>query len=324
VVVKAAMRAGVTVLTGVLGVALSALALRDRSDATPAPPEPPPAPPAEWLPPTWLPDEDLHALGHGMAAQGPRTGPRLRSRCAFVYDPDSDTVLFERNADEIRPVASLTKVVASLAAVRAGGEFDTRFCVDAKQYPTRQGARSRLSTGDCVEGWDVVGAALVASDNRAALGLAEVAGLGMDDFVVEMNRVSAELAMDRSTWTDPSGLEDDNLSTARDMARATLALASHPTLRLVATAEWWDVHREKEARGDVPRRLTTTNKLIGRPGLEFLAAKTGYTDTARYNFTTMLRDATGRRLVITVLGAEGTDTRFADVERVLEWAGRNP
>jgi D-alanyl-D-alanine endopeptidase (penicillin-binding protein 7) len=169
-----------------------------------------------------------------------------------------------------------------------------------------------------------VGAALVASDNRAALGLAEVAGLGMDDFVVEMNRVSAELAMDRSTWTDPSGLEDDNLSTARDMARATLALASHPTLHLVATAEWWDVHREKEARGDVPRRLTTTNKLIGRPGIEFLAAKTGYTDTARYNFTTMLRDPTGRRLVITVLGAEGTDTRFADVERVLEWAGRNP
>jgi D-alanyl-D-alanine endopeptidase (penicillin-binding protein 7) len=287
---------------------------RGQPPAAPVPERPP-----MWVPPSWMPeDADLLALPEAMGVRGPRRGPSVRSRYVYVYDLDSDEVLFERNADAVRPVASLTKLVASLAMVRAGGNLETNFCVGAAQYPTRPGARSRLSTGDCVQGWDVLGAALVASDNRAALGLAAVADLDVDAFVEQMNAVSEELAMDHSTWSDPSGLEDDNLSTARDIARATVAVAAHPTLSLVASAPMWDLHREK-ASGDVPRRLFSTNRLSGRPDMEFFAAKTGYTDTARYNFSTVLRTASGRRLVIALLGAEGKQTRFADVERILDW-----
>ncbi len=270
-----------------------------------------------WNRPSWFPpvdDVDAVSLMGGPASGG--RGPALRSRSVFVYDLDAGEVLIDKNADVVRPVASLTKLVSSLALMSVEPDLDTELCVGAAQYPTRSGARSRLSTGDCVGGWDVLGAALVASDNRAAYALAAVSGLDMDDFVGQMNQVSADLGMEHSSWSDPSGLEDENLSTARDIARATVAVAAHPVLAPVATAPWWDLHRSN--RG-APRRLFTTDRLVGREDIEVLAAKTGYTDTARYCFSTVLETRDGRRLVISLLGAEGKLSRWADVDRILRW-----
>lgn len=272
---------------------------------------------AVWSRPTWFPpvgDVDAVALMGGPASGG--RGPALRSRSVFVYDLDAGEVLIDKNADVVRPVASLTKLVSSLALMSAEPNLDTELCVGAAQYPTRSGARSRLSTGDCVGGWDVLGAALVASDNRGAYALAAVAGMDMDDFVARMNDISADLAMDHSSWSDPSGLEDENLSTARDMARATVAVASHPVLGPVSTAPYWDMHRSNK---EAPRRLFTTDRLSGREDMTILAAKTGYTDTARYCFSTVLQTRDGRRLAISLLGAEGKLSRWADIDRILSW-----
>lgn len=275
---------------------------------------------APWVPPVWFPPtNDLQAISQ-MDAAGPRRGPSVYSRSVFVFDVDRGTVLFEKNADEVRPVASITKLVSALTLVSTGADLDNTLCVGAQQYPTRNGARSHLSTGDCLRGWDVLGAALVASDNRAAFGLAAVAQLDMDDFIAQMNVVSAEMGMTRSSWSDPSGLEDENLSSARDIARATIAVASHPVLSTVASAPFWDIHRDNAA----PRRLYSTDRLAGRDDVLVEAAKTGYTDTARYCFTTALHTPGGRRLVITLLGADGKMTRWADVQRVIAWADGQP
>jgi D-alanyl-D-alanine endopeptidase (penicillin-binding protein 7) len=277
-----------------------------------------PAPDAYVNAPDWLPaSPDLHALSAMDGAPARGNTPRLRARSAFVYDLDAGQVLVDKNADVVRPVASLTKVVSALALASTHASLDNGFCVTAAQYPTRSGATSRLSTGDCLTGWDTVGAALVASDNRGAFGMAAVADLDIDAFVGVMNDVSADLGMTRSSWSDPSGLEDENLSTARDMARATVALAAHPVMAPMASAPFWDLHRANRQNA---RRLFSTTRIIDRPDLDVLAAKTGYTDTARYCFTTVLQTQAGRRLVITLLGAEGKLTRWADVERILDWA----
>ncbi len=282
-----------------------------------------PAQAADWTPPLWATPAtpDLAAVGMMDGAPRHHTSPHLKSRSAFVYDLDAGEVLVARNADVVRPVASLTKVVASLAMYSLEPTLDREFCIGAEQYPTRSGARSRLSTGDCLTGWDAVGAALVASDNRGAYALAAAAGVGVDELVERMNTISADLAMTNSAWSDPSGLEDENLSTARDLARATVALAANPVLAPVASAPHWDVYRSNHQNA---RRLFSTARIIGRDDLDVLAAKTGYTDTARYCFTTLIHTATGRRLVITLLGADGKMTRWADVERVLRWVDTAP
>lgn len=277
-------------------------------------------PPAEWLPPAWFPPgEQILVLG-ALDAAGPSIGPSVRSRSAVVVDIDSGEVLYEKNADTPRPVASLTKMVAALALASAESDLDREFCIGPEQYPTRSGARSRLSTGDCLTGWDVLGAALVASDNRAALGMAAAADMHLEEFVGRMNRVSTELGMTRSSWADPSGLDDENLSTARDLAKATIAVASHPVLSPVASAPHWDIWRSNRTTA---RRLFTTDRMAAREDLQVEAAKTGYTDTAGYCFTTVLRTESGRHLAVTLLGADGKLTRWADMGRILSWVERS-
>ena len=278
-------------------------------------------PPPDWTPPSWHPQpQALMGLPSmdGEVAEG--RAPRLRSRSAFVYDLDADQVLLEKNADDRRPVASLTKFVSSLAMATEAVDLDQRVCVDELFWPSRSGARSKFSTGECYLGWDLLGSALVASDNRAAYGLAVSSGLDYYQFIDRMDEVSVQLGMEQSSWADPSGLEDENLSTARDMSKAAVAVATHPTLSMAASARSWHVEKVKEIGvGPKQRLLYTTNRASGRSDVDFLAAKTGYTDTARYCFTSVVRTDDGRTLAITLLGAPRSRDRWSDLDRVLRW-----
>ena len=284
------------------------------------PPEPDTRP---WAPPAWFDEDQREALwvleGVGDALQSPdEVGPwrRLFSKAVFVYDVGSGEVLFARNADDRRPVASLTKVVASLAMASEQPNMDTETCVDWSVRPSWPGARTKLRVGSCATGWDLVGAALVRSDNGAAYALADVAGLAPGPFVDRMNTVALDLGMSQSSFAGPSGVEDDNLSTARDMTRAILAASRHPLTLPAASAPYWDLH---DTGRDRTRRLVTTNKLIQRRGTEVLAAKTGYTDTARHCFTGVFRLDNGREVAITTLGAGSGSRRWRDLRSLLSW-----
>jgi serine-type D-Ala-D-Ala endopeptidase (penicillin-binding protein 7) len=269
---------------------------------------------AEWHPAI----EGLSAVTEMAGHPARKERIELNSRSVFVFDLDAGEVLLERAPDNRQPVASLTKLVTSLAMASATPDLDTRICVDRQLYPSRSGARSHLSTGDCYTGWDLLGATLVASDNRAAYGLQVVSGLSYEDFVSRMGEVAFEIGMSQSNWADPAGLEDDNLSTARDMARAAVAVATHPTLAYAATAATWSFR--ELTRGRV-RTLFSTDHMAGRPDLEVLAAKTGYTDTAGYCFAGVFRVPSGRTLVISVLGSPRKGGRWRDVEHLLDIFG---
>ena len=130
------------------------------------PPEPD-AVPLPWTPPEWFPEaqaEALHAVDH--IAQSPnRIGPdlKLRSRSVFVYDLEAGQALLAKNADDRRPVASLTKVISALTVASESPDLDQEHCLDMSSRPSWPGAVSRLRTGTCTSGWDLLGAALVLS-----------------------------------------------------------------------------------------------------------------------------------------------------------------
>lgn len=279
-----------------------------------------------WGPPTWFPEEardDLWAIdgiGDGTLTQ-PQVGPKLglSSRSVFVYDIESGEVLLSLNADDPRPVASLTKLVAALAMASEQPDLDVERCLDISFKPSWPGAGTKLRSGSCATGWDLLGAALVRSDNGAAAALAQVADLPVGLFVDRMNTVSDDLGMTLSHFSDPSGAEDDNLSTARDMTRAVLAASRHPSLSAAASAPFWDLHDTGRER---TRRLFTTNRLHDRGQTEVLAAKTGYTDTARYCFTGVFRTRNGREVAITTLGARWSRQRWSDMRTLLGWVER--
>ena len=271
----------------------------------------------DWEPPVWHPEPDALLAIQGMdASPASSARPSLNARAAYAYDLDSGEVLLAYNPDERWPVASLTKLVAGLAVTTEAPDLERVHCVDERWYPTRNGARSKFSTGECYRAWDMLGSMLVASDNRGAFGMQVASGLEYEDFIGRMNTVAADLGMSFSTFSDPSGLEDDNLSTARDMAKAVVAAAYHPVLSVAVNAPRWQTKRMDAPGG---RSLNTTNRLAARTSLEVLAAKTGYTDTARYCYTALVRTSSGRRVALSIIGANRSSQRWSDVDRVLRW-----
>ncbi len=289
--------------------------------STPAksePPAPVAAAPLPWTPPAWFPAETAERLWvlEELEGDGAPTGPRVRSEAAIVADLDRGEILWSRDADSPRSIASLTKVFSSLALAAADPgleRLDRPVCVGPEQWPSRPGARSKFSTGECHRGWEYLGGALVASDNRGAFSLPAVAGEDFHDFVGRMTSVSRELRARDVSFSDPAGLEDENTATARDVLKGVVALAAHPDLAAVASAQEWRIEGD---RG--PRVLHTTNKLVDR--YDTLAAKTGYTDTARYCFATVVQTDSGRTLASVVLGAPNSNARFQDTVAMLSWA----
>ena len=121
-----------------------------------------------------------------------------------------------------------------------------------------------------------------------------------DPFVEQMNQVAYELGMSMSSFVDPAGLSDDNLSTARDMTRAVLAASLQPEVARAASAKtWWLRYDSKKTR----RQIFSTNRLRDRKGIDILAVKTGYTHTARHCLTMVYQTKNGRTIAFTQLGA---------------------
>ena len=281
--------------------------------------------PKPWAPPTWFPEEarpELWVLEHldGDPVQPPG-GPRVNSHAGILADLDRGEVLWARDPDTARGVASVTKLVSGLTLFALGDlDLDRRVCVSLEQWPSRPGARSKFETDDCHEGWEYLGAALVASDNRGAFAFPAIAGAEYFSFVGGMNQVGADLGLRRASFADPAGLQDENRASPRDVLKAVTAVSLHPWLSTVASAPSW---RIDPSRG--PRRLISTNRLLrdGLSGFDVLAAKTGYTDTARYCFAIVVQSqTTGRRFGAVVLASPSNRSRFGDVAKLVRWADR--
>jgi len=237
---------------------------------------------------------------------------KLHSRTAFIVDLDSGEILYEKAADARRPSASVTKVLASLTLANKNVDLNREVCTDHRIRTGISGAVTRVSIGDCATGWDFMGAALVSSDNGAAFAFPMVADEELFMFTHDMNQVALDLGMDQSEFVDPAGIYDGNISTARDLTRASVVAAFHPKVSIPGSAKQWAAQI-----GDDIEQYVTTNKASGRAN--FLLAKTGYTNTARANFTGVYEDRNGRRIAFTIMGAWNSSRRTKDIHRILDW-----
>jgi len=199
--------------------------------------------------------------------------PSVSAQAAVVYEPQSGTLLYRKEADTKRPMASTTKLMtALLAAERLSPETTVR--VPAKAVPV-EGTQIGLAAGDTVTVRDLLAGLLLASGNDAANALALLMAPTMADFADRMNEKARSLGMSHSVFVTPSGLDEgEHGASARDMAVLGAAVLEQPVLAELCAATTATV----TVAG---RRMTLTNhnKLLrlvdGCVGL-----KTGFTRQA--------------------------------------------
>ena len=154
----------------------------------------------------------------------------------------------------------------------------------------------------------VLKAALMSSDNRAATALARTYPGGRKAFVMKMNETAERLGMTDSVFADPSGLDNRNHSTARDLAKLVAEAHKHEGIRESSTLQFASV-----PAGRRQLKLVTTNRLIGNPDWNIGVQKTGFT-TAAGRCMVVQSEFADRRVVMVLLDSPNSAQRAADMQ----------
>lgn len=228
----------------------------------------------------------------------------ISATSAILMDADSGRVLYEQNADARMLIASTTKIMTALVAIREGNLADV---VTVKREATlTEGSSMYLKEGEQLTLETLLYGLMLCSGNDAAVAIADHVGGGQAGFVKLMNETARELGMNGSSFANPNGLDDeDHYSTARDMAVLACAAMENETLvRIVST-------RSITIGG---RTMTNHNKLLAYMD-GCIGLKTGYTRAAGRTLVSCA-ERNGQRLVAVTL-QDGND--WADHQGLYEY-----
>lgn len=244
----------------------------------------------------------------------------LPCRSAILMDAATGQVLYEQNADEALPPASVTKVMTLLLVMEAvdAGKISLSDTVTVSANAASMGgSQVYLKEGEtmCVE--EMLKCVVIASANDCAVALAEFVAGSEDSFVAAMNARAAELGMINTKFENTNGLDDtaiNHVTSARDIAIMSRELISHPKI-LEYSGIWMDTIR------DGSFGLTNTNRLVRfYPGCTGL--KTGSTAKAKFCISaTAERD--GLSLICVIMAADTRDIRNTAAARLLDYGFAN-
>jgi D-alanyl-D-alanine endopeptidase (penicillin-binding protein 7) len=241
------------------------------------------------------------------------TVPDLRAEAAIIYSPETGKVLWEENAQDLRSIASITKIMT--AAVFLEDDPDMSREIAIQRADTLRASTTYLRAGYKVTTSDLLHLLLIASDNAAARTLARISPHGSQGFIVRMNEKAAELGLTNTHYSDPSGLLSDNVSTAYDMARLITHVASDHRIAEIMQKQYHVFHAGRRTIS-----IHSTNQLVMNGDVDVLGGKTGFIRKAGYCLATLLRlPQGGPQVAVVVLGAQSNAGRFWETRHLFNW-----
>lgn len=253
----------------------------------------------------------LALAGSAHAAQAKLAA--LRSGAVMIFDPAVRKVLFQKNADVIMPIASVTKLMTALVVIRSGQDMREMLTVADADVDRIKYSSSRLRVGTRLTRANMLHIALMSSENRAASALARHYPGGTTQFVRSMNARARALGMSSTRFVEPTGLSSSNVSTSADLAKLVMAAQGEALIRKYSTDA---DHTIKQGR------LTTvyrnSNRLIAGGRWHIGMQKTGYISEAG-RCMVLHAKVKGRAVVMIFLDAHGKFARARDANQVRSW-----
>lgn len=237
----------------------------------------------------------------------------VQSGSVLVIEQGGGDPLYQKNANLVVPIASITKVMTAMVVLDSTPNLQAPITVTDEDIDYLRGSRSRLSVGSVITRETALLLALMSSENRAANALARHYPGGMEAFLAAMNRKAQSLGMMNTRFEDPTGLNSNNVSTAYDLARMVGAAHSYPLIREFSTTS--------DAKVEISGReldYRNTNQLVKSSTWEIGLSKTGYIHEAGKCLVMQARVA-DKPVVIVLLDSAGKLTRVGDANRIKRW-----
>jgi D-alanyl-D-alanine endopeptidase (penicillin-binding protein 7) len=237
--------------------------------------------------------------------------PDIRAAAAIIFNPANGQILWEENAQDKRSIASITKVMTTVVYLEDNPDLTQEVTVERSDVyaasTTYLRANERLSLDD------VLHLVLIASDNAAARILARVSHGGSAAFIERMNEKALELGLENTTFTDPSGLNPANVSSAYDLSRLISFAASDERIAPIMRTATYTARTNRRAIN-----IHSTNRLV-MEGMDVMGGKTGFISKAGYCLASLLRLPQGNQVAVVVLGARSNPGRFWETRHLFNW-----
>lgn len=227
-----------------------------------------------------------------------------------------NSFLYEKNSAFKQPIASITKLMTVLVFLDHNPGFDSEYVITPSDNIA--GGKNNLFTGETITIRDVWHTALIASDNGATMALVHATGLSEKDFVGEMNSKAKKLGLFDTNFSEPTGLSNRNVSTARDIARLAKEALAHEEIRKTTTIKDYSF-KTKEGRD---KKIGSTDYLLYSDSgdkIDILGGKTGYTEEAGYCFVGKFANDGKDEIISVVLNSNGKNDRFKETKTLVNW-----
>ena len=242
----------------------------------------------------------------------------IKAKSAILMEANTGKILYEMNADEKLPPASITKIMSLLLVMEAidSGKMSVEDVITASEHACSMGgSQIWLEPGETMTVDDLLKAAVIASANDATVALGEQIAGSEEGFVAMMNERAAQLGMTNTHFVNATGLDaEGHISTAHDVAIMSAELIKHELIKNYSTV-WMDTLRDGESE------LVNTNKLVrfyeGTTGL-----KTGTTSGAGYCLSATA-ERNGLELVAVIMSGDTSQDRFNGAKKLLDYGFAN-
>ena len=241
--------------------------------------------------------------------------PSINSKASVIIDRNSNIILYGKNENEKRKMASTTKIMTSLIVIENCNLNDT--IEISRKAALTGGSRLGLKTGDKITIKDLLYGLMMRSGNDCAVALAEYVGGDINGFANKMNKKSEELGLKNTHFETPHGLDsDEHYTTAYELALlSNYALNNKIFTKIVGTRNYTILINGQQ------KQLTNTNELLGNfDGI--YGIKTGFTNGANRCLVTACK-RNDIDVICVVLGADTKKFRTQDSVKLIEYTYSN-
>lgn len=241
--------------------------------------------------------------------------PSISASSALVVDAETNTVLINQADTDVRPIASITKLMTALVVAESGINLDEVVTITQEDVTGTMLRghilNSPLTVGTRLSRRELLQVSLMSSNNRAAHALARTFPGGKPVFVELMNHMAAIIGMENSVFVEPTGLDSSNVATASDLVKLVHTASKHEVIRAYSTTESARISASKH-------QYSTTNRLVRNHNWHIDVQKTGFINDAGGCLVMMATIAT-RKVIIVLLNAPGNNERAADANTIRKW-----
>ena len=261
------------------------------------------------------------SLVWGMSEAHASTPFDMNAKSALVVNATTDEVVMGKNADDVRPIASITKMMTAIVTLDSQLPLDevitiTTEDVKATMLHGRPYSGS-LTVGTTLTRSELLHLALMNSQNRAAAALARSYPGGTHAFVQAMNAKALSIGMMNTHFVDSTGLMSANVSTARDLATMAKHAASYEVIQQMSTSKHLDAN-VRVRNQDRLAHFGTTNRLLKTAHWDIDIQKTGYINAAG-RCLLMVTNVDNSPFIVVLLNTSSSYHRASDAIKIKSW-----